>query len=82
MRELQKTDPAQYDKALTESRRAASEYARQYGQYDAEAIAAVDKFRSDKGLDYQGNPAGLVDERLIEALRAAYIQKRRAAAPK
>jgi uncharacterized Ntn-hydrolase superfamily protein len=77
MRELQKTDPAQYDKIVAESRRASADYTREYAQYDADAIAAVDKFRADRGLNYQGNPAGLVDARLVDALRAAYIEKKR-----
>jgi uncharacterized Ntn-hydrolase superfamily protein len=77
MRELQKTDSAQYDKLMAESRRAAADYVREYSQFDAETIAAVDRFRADRGLNYQGNPAGLVDARLIEALRAAYIDKKR-----
>jgi uncharacterized Ntn-hydrolase superfamily protein len=46
-------------------------------RYDDEAIAAVDKFRADKALNYQGNPPGLVDARLIDALRAAYFAKRK-----
>ncbi|HXT69635.1 MAG TPA: DUF1028 domain-containing protein [Vicinamibacterales bacterium] len=46
-------------------------------RYDDEAIAAVDKFRTEKGLNYQGNPPGLVDERFIAALRAAYYAKRK-----
>ena len=46
-------------------------------RYDDEAIAAVDKFRADKGLNYQGNSPGLVDARLIDALRAAYYAKRK-----
>ena len=46
-------------------------------RYDDETIAAVDKFRADKALNYQGNPPGLVDARLIEALRAAYYAKRK-----
>ncbi len=79
MRELQKTSPAEYDKLIADSRRVAQEYTREYGQYDAEAIAAVDKFRTDKELNYQGNPAGLVDTRLVDALRDAYIAKRRSA---
>jgi uncharacterized Ntn-hydrolase superfamily protein len=45
--------------------------------YDEEAIAAVDKFRADKGMTYQGNAAGLVDERFIEALRGAYLAKKK-----
>jgi uncharacterized Ntn-hydrolase superfamily protein len=50
---------------------------KEFGLYDQEAIDAVDKFRADKGLNYQGNPAGLVDERFIEALRTAYYAKRK-----
>jgi uncharacterized Ntn-hydrolase superfamily protein len=45
--------------------------------YDEEAIAAVDKFRAEKQMDYQGTAAGLVDERFIEALRAAYLAKKK-----
>ena len=77
MRELQKTDRAQYDKLIAESRRVSQDYTRDYGQYDAEAIAAVDKFRADHKLDYQGNPAGLVDARLIDALKSAYLEKKK-----
>ena len=77
MRELQKTDPAQYDKAMAESRRASGDYTREYSPYDAEVIAAVDKFRADRGINYQGNPAGLVDARFVEALRAAYLEKKK-----
>jgi uncharacterized Ntn-hydrolase superfamily protein len=51
--------------------------AREYGLFDDEAIAAVDKFRADHGMVYQGNPAGLVDARLIDALRAAYFARRK-----
>jgi uncharacterized Ntn-hydrolase superfamily protein len=60
--------------AFPEARGAA---ARELGRYDDEAIAAVDKFRAEKGLSYQGNPAGLVDERFIDALRAAYFAKQK-----
>jgi uncharacterized Ntn-hydrolase superfamily protein len=45
--------------------------------YDEEAIAAVDKFRAANGLNYQGNAAGLVDARLVDALRAAYLKRRK-----
>jgi len=47
--------------------------------FDEEAIAAVDKFRAANGLNYQGSPAGLVDERFVQALRAAYLKKRKGA---
>ncbi len=77
MRELEKTDKAQYDKLMSESRRLSQEYTQDIATFDAEAIAAVDKFRADKNLNYQGNPAGLVDERFVAALRAAYYEKRK-----
>src|SRR5262245_49213804 len=44
MRELQKSNPAEYEKIAAESRRAAVEYTRGYAPYDEETIAAVDKF--------------------------------------
>jgi hypothetical protein len=39
--------------------------------------SAVDKFRADRNLNDQGNPAGLVDARMIEVLRAAYLEKKK-----
>jgi uncharacterized Ntn-hydrolase superfamily protein len=51
--------------------------ARELNVFDDEAIAAVDKFRADNGLVYQGNPPGLVDARLVDALRAAYFKKKK-----
>jgi uncharacterized Ntn-hydrolase superfamily protein len=80
MSDLRKADPARYEKAIADSRKASADYARDYAQFDEETIAAVDKFRADHALDYQGNPAGLVDARLIEALRTAYLDKKKAAA--
>lgn len=76
--ELRQSDPAAFEKAQVEQRRAAQEYQRQYASFDEEAVAAVDKFREDKGLSYAGNPPGLVDERLVAALRAAYLEKKKA----
>ncbi len=38
-------------------------------------MTAVDKFRADHGLDYQGDAVGLVDARLVDALRQAIIEK-------
>ena len=82
MQTLRQRDPAQYEKLTAASRRAAADYARDYGPFDEEAVAAVDKFRADHDLNYQGTPAGLVDARLIEALRAAYVEKRKSAVGK
>ena len=81
MQELRRTDPALYDKRVADARRASEEYTRGYAQYDAETIAAVDKFRTDKGMNYQGDAAGLVDARFIAALRAAYLEKKKTAVP-
>jgi uncharacterized Ntn-hydrolase superfamily protein len=79
MQELQKTDRAQYDKLAAETRARQAAYTRDYAQYDEETIAAVDKFRKDREMDYQGNAVGLVDARLIGALRSAYFEKKKGA---
>jgi len=80
MLELQKTDRAQYDKLAADARAHQAGYARDYATFDDETIAAVDKFRKEHDLDYQGNASGLVDARLIGALRAAYFEKKKSAA--
>lgn len=72
--ELRKTDPASYEKVVTEARRLAAEFQREFGHYDVEAIVSVDKFRQDKELNYPGNPPGLVDDRLVKTLKAAYFE--------
>jgi uncharacterized Ntn-hydrolase superfamily protein len=77
MQELRKTDPAQYDRIAADSRKATADFSREFSQFDEETIAAVDKFRADKNLNYQGNAPGLVDARLIDALRAAYAAKKK-----
>jgi uncharacterized Ntn-hydrolase superfamily protein len=77
MRQLRTSDPPRYEKLVAESRKATTDYNRDYGAYDADAIAAVDRFRTDRGLDYQGNPPGLVDARFVDALRAAYVEKKK-----
>ena len=80
MQDLRKTDAAQYEKIAADSRKASADYARDFAQFDEETIAAVDKFRADRNLNYQGNPAGLVDARMVDALRSAYFEKKKAAA--
>ena len=77
MQELRKTNPAAYDKAVTEARQASTNHTRDFATFDDEAIAAVDKFRTDRKLNYQGNPPGLVDARFVDALKAAYLAKRK-----
>ena len=77
MRVLQQTDRAKYDANIAESRKLTADYTRDYATFDAETIAAVDKFREDNNLNYQGNPPGLVDDRFIAALRSAYFAKKK-----
>jgi uncharacterized Ntn-hydrolase superfamily protein len=80
MQALRKDDVARYDTIAAEARKASADYTRDYSQFDEEAISAVDKFRADKNLNFQGDPAGLVDARFVDALRSAYFEKKKAAA--
>lgn len=80
MQALRRSDPARFDAQAAETRRATEAYARDYGVYDEETIAAVDRFRREHALAYAGNPPGLVDARLIDALRAA-VRARRTTPP-
>ena len=77
MQELRKTNPAAYEKALAEAKQASASYTRDFATYDDEAIAAVDKFRADRKLNFGGTPRGLVDQRFVDAVRAAYFEKRK-----
>ena len=43
-----------------------------HGKYDDETMDAVDAFRKAHGLEHAGNPRGLVDGALVQALRRAY----------
>ena len=80
MRALQKTDNAKYETLMAESRRLNADYTRDYATFDAEVIAAVDKFREDNNLNYQGNPPGLVDDRFVAALRSGDFAKKKSGA--
>ncbi len=82
MQELRKTNQAEYDRVAAGSRKVSADFTRDFAQFDEETIVAVDKFRVDKNLNYQGNPAGLGDARLVDALRAAYVAKKKAAVAK
>jgi uncharacterized Ntn-hydrolase superfamily protein len=76
---LQRTDPERYQKQLDERRLAMESYMKDLAVYDAAAMDAVDAFRKDNGLAFEGNPRGLVDERFVQALRAASGKRVRAA---
>jgi uncharacterized Ntn-hydrolase superfamily protein len=77
MLELQRTNRAEYDRLAADARTRQQAYARDFGTFDDETIAAVDKFRKDHDLDYQGDAPGLVDARLIGALRTEYFARRK-----
>ena len=70
--EQRRTDPEGFQGYVTEYRKKAKAYSESYAVYDAEAMAAVDAWREQNGMVYEGNPSGLVDERLVGRLRAAY----------
>ncbi len=74
-RELSRTDPEAFQRGVEEYGGRAREYNERWALYDAEAVAAVDAFRKDHGLDHPGNPPGLVDRALVDALRAAYLAR-------
>jgi predicted DsbA family dithiol-disulfide isomerase len=73
MQELRKS----YEQAMAAARQASAAYNKEYALYDDEAIAAVDRFRADRKLNYASNPPGLVDQRFVDALKAAYLEKRK-----
>ena len=79
MQELRRTNPGEFDKRTADARTATAAYNRDFATFDDETIAAVDKFRKDHNLDYQGDAPGLVDARLIDALRTAYFEKKKSA---
>jgi uncharacterized Ntn-hydrolase superfamily protein len=72
-RTLQRSDPGKLGALFDEFGRKDDEFMKQWAAYDAETIEAVDAFRKAQGLDYEGNPRGLVDGALVEALRAKYF---------
>lgn len=74
-RSLMRSDPAKFQQLVDAYSKKAQEYEERYAVYDAEAMDAVDRFRKEHGLDYEGTPRGLVDERLVTALRAKYFAK-------
>jgi len=74
-RELFRKDPARLRALFDEFNGRQTAFMHSFGAFDAETVDAVDAFRKDRGLDYEGNPRGLVDAALVEALREAYFAK-------
>lgn len=79
-RSLMRTDPKKFQEQIDAYSKRAQEYEAGYAVYDAEAMEAVDRFRKEDGLEHEGNPKGLVDERFVTALREKYYAKRRGGA--
>ena len=67
-------DPEAFQKALDEYRKSSKPFDDAYAVFDDETISAVDAFREKNELVYPGNPRGLVDDRLVGALKSAYRQ--------
>ncbi|MCP4200625.1 MAG: DUF1028 domain-containing protein [bacterium] len=76
-RGLMRTDPDAFQAKIAEYRESARKFNEAFGTYDNEAMDAVDAFRSERGLDYSGNPPGLVDARLVAALKDAFYSRAR-----
>jgi peptidoglycan hydrolase-like protein with peptidoglycan-binding domain len=72
-RGLLRTDPARLGTLFDEFDKTETAYDKAWAVYDGETVDAVDAFRKDHGLDHEGNPRGLVDAALVEALRAIYF---------
>ncbi len=78
---LLRTDPAAMQAKVAAFREAATAFEKAWGTFGEDSVAAVDAFRAAHDLAHPGNPAGLVDERLVAALREAYEARRKASAP-
>lgn len=72
---LKREDPERFQDLLATYREKADAFEEAYGAYDQEAVEAVDAFRHDHGMEYQGNPRGLVDARLVNALREVHYKR-------
>jgi len=79
-RALMRTDPKKFREQVDAFTKEAQAYEQQYAVYDVATIEAVDRFRKEHKLDFEGNPRGLVDERFVSALRDRYYAKQKSAA--
>ena len=75
-RSLMRTDPKKFQELVDAYSKQAREYEERFALYDEETLAAVEQFRKENGLAFEGNARGLVDERLVAALRAKYYALR------
>ncbi|HUP59514.1 MAG TPA: DUF1028 domain-containing protein [Thermoanaerobaculia bacterium] len=76
-RELMTSDPKRYEELVAAWREKRNAWDGRYAVYDVETAEAVDAFREANELEFQGNPAGLVDQRFIEELRRQFYARDR-----
>ena len=74
-RGLSRTDPEAFQAGLAAYRALSEDLSEKFGYFDASVVEAVDKFRKQHGLDYTGNPPGLVDERFVQAVKREYYAR-------
>ncbi len=70
-RQLSRTDPEQFQRLVADFGKIMKTYLDSFGVYDLETVLAVDAFRKDHGIDFEGTPRGLVDATLVKALDEA-----------
>lgn len=76
-RALMRTDPKKFQEQIAEYVKKAEAYETAYAVYDAETIDAVERFRKEHNLVYEGNARGLVDERFVRLLREKYYARKK-----
>jgi uncharacterized Ntn-hydrolase superfamily protein len=75
-RELMTRDPERFEELVEAYRDEWTAWEDRYAVYDREAMDAVEAFREAHDLKFEGNPRGLVDERLVEALRREFYGRK------
>lgn len=75
-RSLMRTDPKKFQELIDAYSKNAREYDERFALYDEETMSAVEQFRKDNGLAFEGSARGLVDERFVAALREKYYDLR------
>jgi uncharacterized Ntn-hydrolase superfamily protein len=78
---LLRTDPTAFQAGVAAWREANGAFEKAWGTFGEDSVAAVDAFRQAHDLAQPGYPAGLVDERLVAALRAAFHARHAEPAP-
>ena len=74
-RSLVRKDPTRLRALFEEHNKKEGEYMKTWAVFDSETIDAVDAFRKDHALDFEGSPRGLVDVALVQALRQIYFAR-------